>query len=143
MLMNNSQRIQSAIIHHEVTQCGTPLAKVADQLLVSRYEAAHLLQQYSDSFKEYYFPIEQYSAMRCKCRNLLARISKNVSEKKLKSLARSTRVIEYAFHMPITGREKMLFEQIRSQVLADTYLPASYRNPKQHRAIVHNKSKYE
>lgn len=53
-------------------------------------------------------------------------------------------IVEYAFHMPITAKERNRYRTIASLVARDEYLPEGYRKPKDDKQrIIEDRNKYK
>lgn len=141
-IMTDSQRIQSAIIFHEVNDMRRPIEAVAAHMELTVEQTQWLLDGYRTYYKEdFYYPIEQYMAQKRKCRQLLTKVAHDVKERVGRMQLLDRRVVDHAFHMPIRACDEYLFNEIRAQVISDTYLPEGYRTNNQE-TIIKNKKHY-
>ena len=136
--MTERLMMYSCIIHDEVKYKGMSLLRISQLLSISYKQAQKLLNAYHPSFEEYNaMSLMRIISSKEKAQKTMEQIKSKVAQRYIAPI-----YSDKAFHMPITEEQEKEYNAIRKLVLADEYLPKSYRKPAEPEPIVRNKARY-
>lgn len=141
--MTEREKLYSCLLHHEVEENGRELKNIASCLGLSHKKGYRLMKAYKQSYEDYkVLTLNEIAKIKRQAHRLL--VESRAKANRIVEQRKATSVIDYAFNMPITAKEKREYFAIAALVARDEYLPVGYRKPKDDNPrIINNPNKYQ